>query len=143
MIINFKKLHPAALLPAYQTAGAAGFDLALIEDLEIPPRSIVKTSTGLVVQIPAGYFLLLASRSSNTTKKGITLANGVGVLDSDYCGPADAINLVLQNITDSPVSLKAGDRVAQGVVIPTPQVTFHELTADIALPNRGGFGTTG
>jgi dUTP pyrophosphatase len=143
MIISFKKTSPTALTPAYQTSGAAGFDLAIIEDLTIPPRSFVKTSTGLIIQIPVGYFLLITSRSSNSIKKGIALANGVGIIDSDYHGPNDIIGLIIENITDSPVSLKAGDRVAQAIVLPSPQATFTELASEISDGNRGGFGSTG
>ncbi len=143
MLISFKKTHPAALTPTFQTAGAAGFDLALIEDLTIPPHSLVKTSTGLIIQIPTGYFLLITSRSSNSLKKGIALANGVGVIDSDYCGPNDIIGLIIENITDAQVSLKAGDRVAQGLILPIPTVTFTELEGDVSAPDRGGFGSTG
>ncbi|HCC83399.1 TPA: dUTP diphosphatase [Candidatus Uhrbacteria bacterium] len=143
MLISFKKTHPAALTPAFQTPGAAGFDLALVEDLTIPPRSFSKTSTGLIIQVPTGYFLLITSRSSNSLKKGIALANGVGIIDSDYCGPNDIIGLIIENITDLPVSLKAGDRVAQGLILPVPAITFTELTGDITTSDRGGFGSTG
>ncbi len=141
--ISFKKTNPAALTPTFQTTGAAGFDLALIEDLTIPPRSFAKTSTGLIIQVPTGYFLLITSRSSNSLKKGIALANGVGIIDSDYCGPSDVIGLIIENITDAPVHLQAGDRVAQGLVLPVPAVTFTELTGDVSAPDRGGFGSTG
>lgn len=143
MLIAFKKTHPAALTPTLQTTGAAGFDLALIEDITIPPRSFIKTSTGLIIQVPVGYFLLITSRSSNSLKKGIALANGVGIIDSDYCGPNDVIGLIIENITDSSVSLKAGDRVAQGLLLPVPAVSFTELTTDLTASDRGGFGSTG
>lgn len=143
MLISYKKTHPAALTPAFQTAGAAGFDLAIVEDLTIPARGFLKASTGLIIQVPTGYFLLITSRSSNSLKKGIALANGVGIIDSDYRGPNDVIGLIIENITDAPVSLKAGDRVAQGLVLPVPAVTFAEITNDITTNDRGGFGSTG
>lgn len=143
LLVKFKKIHPDALAPEYKTAGAAGFDIAIVEDLVVPPRSIVKSGTGLVVQIPDGHFLLIGSRSSNTTKKGITLANGIGVLDSDYRGPTDQIWLVIENITDVEVRLAKGDRVAQGMVIPCPKVTLEEITGEVDAADRGGFGSTG
>ncbi len=143
LLVRYKKIHPDALAPEYKTAGAAGFDIALVEDLVIPPRSMVKSGTGLVVQVPEGYFLLIASRSSNTTKKGITLANGIGVLDSDYRGPTDQIWLVIENVTDAEVRLTKGDRVAQGIVIPCPAVALEEIAGAIDAVDRGGFGSTG
>lgn len=143
LVVKFKKIHPDALAPEYKTAGAAGFDLALVEDVVIPPRSLAKTGTGIVVQVPPGYFLLVGSRSSNTTKKGITLANGIGVIDSDYRGPTDQIWLVIENITDVEVRLAKGDRVAQGMVIPCPKVTLEEITGEVDAADRGGFGSTG
>lgn len=143
LIVKFKKVHPDAVAPEYKTVGAAGFDLAIVEDVVIPPRTFVKARTGLVVQIPAGYFLMIASRGSNPGKKGIALANSIGVLDADFCGPTDEMMLFLENITDTEVRLAKGDRVAQGVVLPAPQAAIEEITGDITDADRGGFGSTG
>lgn len=143
LTLRFKKIHPDAVTPEYKTAGAAAFDLGIIEDASIPARSIVKVRTGLVVQIPEHHVLLIASRSSNAPKKGVSMANGIGVIDSDYRGPNDEIHLVIQNITDAEVHLSKGDRVAQGLVLPVPAVTLEEITGEIIEADRGGFGTTG
>jgi dUTP pyrophosphatase len=142
MEIQFATTHPDAQIPAYKTAGAAGFDLSLVEDVTIAPRTFVKARTGLVIGVPDGHVLIVASRSSNPVKKGITLANSIGVLDSDYCGPEDELFLLLENITDETVELKKGDRVAQGMILPVPSVTFTQVER-MAGKNRGGFGTTG
>lgn len=143
LVVRYKKIHPDAITPEYKTAGAAAFDLAIIEDATIAPRSLVKARTGLVVQIPPGYFLMIASRSSNPFKKGIALGNSIGVIDSDYRGPNDELQLIIQNITDAEVQLSKGDRVAQGVVLPCPVVSLEEIIGDITTENRGGFGSTG
>jgi len=142
MQIKFRRVHPNAVIPEYKTPGAVAFDLGLVEDVTIEPRTFVKTRTGLVVEVPEGHALILASRSSNAPKKGINMANSIGVIDQDYCGPEDEIHLILQNITNDPVHLHAGDRVAQGLIIPVIRPTFEEVS-ELAQESRGGFGTTG
>lgn len=143
LVIRFKKVHPNAVAPEYKTAGAAAFDFGLMDDVVIPPRSFLRVPTGLVIQIPERHVLLIVSRSSNPEKKGITMANGVGVIDSDYRGPNDTISLLLENITDTEVRLAAGDRVAQGMFVPVPTVRFEEIIGEIDAQDRGGFGSTG
>lgn len=143
IVVRYKKIHPDAVTPEYKTGGAVAFDLGLIEDVTIPPRSFVKTPTGLVITVPVGHFLAVASRSSNPGKKGIDLANSIGIFDNDYCGPTDEVMLMLENITDAEVRLAKGDRVAQGVILPIPKVELREITEDISEDDRGGFGTTG
>ena len=101
---SFQKIHPDAVTPEYKTAGAAGFDLALVDDATIPPRSFVKAHTGIIVQVPDGHFLLIASRGSNPGKKGITLANSIGVLDWDYRGPNDEVMLCAWRTSPTPKS---------------------------------------
>lgn len=142
MRLKIKRLHAAVGLPEPATAGAAGFDLAAAADMEIPAHSIRLVGTGLVIAVPDGYFLGIFARSSTPIKRGLMVANGVGVIDSDYCGPADEIKIQLLNFTDAPVKISAGDRLAQGVVLPCPQVTWDEVT-EMTGPTRGGFGSTG
>lgn len=140
--IIFKRVHPDAAIPEYKTPGSAGFDFALIEDVEIPPAGIARARTGLVIKTPPHHALLIFSRSSNPLKKGIDLANSVGVVDSDYAGPEDEISLLLQNLTGETVQLQKGDRVAQGVFVPVTQGTFREVE-EMPHENRGGLGSTG
>ncbi|MBT3230611.1 dUTP diphosphatase [Candidatus Uhrbacteria bacterium] len=142
MKIEFKRNHPLAQIPEYKTSGAAAFDIAIVEDAMIEARSITKIRTGLVINVPDDHALLIISRSSNPFKKGIDLANSVGVIDSDYCGPNDELALLVKNITDEPIELKAGDRVAQGLFTPVTRPEFQEVDEMIAK-DRGGFGTTG
>ena len=73
-----------------------------------------------MIAVPNGYFLGIFARSSTPLKRGLMVANGVGVIDADYCGPADEIKIQVLNITDAPVKVTAGDRLAQGIVLPCP-----------------------
>lgn len=141
MRLKVTRLHPSVPLPAYGTAGAAAFDLAAAEDVEIGPREIKLVGTGLVIAVPEGHFLGIFARSSTPLKRGLVVANGVGVLDSDYCGPTDELKIQLLNITDATISVTAGDRLAQGIVLQSPRVEFVEANA--TAPSRGGFGSTG
>jgi len=129
-------------MPSYQTAGAAGFDLAASVDLTIHPGQIALVPTGLVFAVPAGHFLGIFARSSTPLKRGLVVANGVGVLDSDYSGPTDELKIQLMNVTSAPVDVKRGDRLAQGVILPFVRAEFEEVTA-ATTADRGGFGSTG
>jgi len=125
----------------YSSPGAAAFDLAAADDVEIGPGEIKLVGTGLVVAVPDGHFLAIFARSSTPLKRGLMVANGVGVLDSDYCGPDDELKIQLLNVTTEPVSVKAGERLAQGMVLQAPRVEF--IDGEATAPSRGGFGSTG
>ena len=142
MRLKIKRLQPAVSLPEPATGGAAGFDLAAAADVEIPPRSIRLVGTGLVIAVPDGHFLGIFARSSTPFKRGLMVANGVGIIDSDYCGPDDEIKIQVLNITDAPVKVARGDRLAQGIVLPSPRVEWEEVD-EMTVPTRGGFGSTG
>ncbi|MEW6321950.1 MAG: dUTP diphosphatase [Acidobacteriota bacterium] len=142
MRLRIKRLDPSVPLPAPATGGAAGFDLAAAEDVEIPPGAIRLVGTGLVMAIPSGYFLGIFARSSTPLKRGLVVANGVGVLDPDYCGPTDEVKVQLLNVTGAPVLVRRGDRLAQGIVLPAPRVEWDEVD-EIEGAARGGFGSTG
>jgi dUTP pyrophosphatase len=142
MRLTIKRLDPGIGLPEPATGGAAGFDLAAAADLEIPARGIRLVGTGLVIGVPEGHFLGIFARSSTPLKRGLMVANGVGIIDSDYCGPADEIKIQVINITDAPVKIARGDRLAQGIVLPCPRVEWEEVD-EMRVPTRGGFGSTG
>ena len=129
-------------VPVYQTPGAAGFDLAASAEVTVAPGAIVLIPTGLVVEVPPGHFLGIFARSSTPLKKGLIVANGVGVLDSDYCGPTDELKIQVMNVTKDPVTVNKGDRIAQGVVLPFVRVEIEDGTGATAA-SRGGFGSTG
>ena len=142
MILKIKRLQSDVALPEPATARAAGFDLAAAADIEIPGHSIRLVGTGLVIAVPDGYFLGIFARSSTPLKRGLMVANGVGVIDADYCGPADEIKIQVINVTDAPVKVARGDRLAQGIVLPCPRIEWDEVD-EMTLPTRGGFGSTG
>ena len=129
-------------LPAYGTDESAGFDLAAAHDVTVAPREIVLVRTGLVIEVPSGHFLAIFARSSTPLKRGLMVANGVGVVDPDYSGPNDEVMIQVLNVTEAPVQLRRGDRIAQGIVLASPRVTWEEVAA-IREATRGGFGATG
>jgi dUTP pyrophosphatase len=141
MRVRITRLDASVSLPARETAGAAGFDLAAAADLTIAPRAIALISTGLVIKVPDGYFLGIFARSSTPLKRGLMVANGVGVIDSDYCGPRDEVKVQVLNVTDAPVHVKRGDRIAQGIFLKYAAPEWDE--GEAAETSRGGFGSTG
>ena len=129
-------------LPAYQTPGAAALDLTAAIDVEVAPGQLALVPTGLVFAVPPGHFLAIVARSS-LPKRGLLVANGLGVLDSDYRGPGDEAKVLVLNYTSASVRIAAGDRIAQAFVLTVPRVRFVPLTHDAAEQSRGGFGSTG
>ena len=142
MRLRIRRLDPTLPLPAYGTGESAGFDLAAAHDVVVPPRQIALVRTGLVIEVPAGYFLGIFARSSTPLKRGLMVANGVGIIDPDYSGPTDEIMIQLLNVGDSDAQVRRGDRLAQGIVLPAPRVTWDEVT-ELRESVRGGFGSTG
>ena len=141
--VSIRRLDPSIALPDYQTAGAAGFDLAASRDVDVAPNSIALIPTGLVIRVPAGHFLGIFARSSTPLKRGLMVANGVGVIDEDYCGPADEVKIQVLNFTGEVVRVRAGDRIAQGLFIPVVRAAWNESESDLREGSRGGFGATG
>ncbi|MDO8621991.1 MAG: dUTP diphosphatase [bacterium] len=141
--VRISRIDPSLPLPAYQTAGSVAFDLSPRVDATIPPGEVVLLPANLVVEVPKGYVLLIAGRSS-LPKRGLVLANSIGVIDQDYHGPQDELRLQLRNITDAPVTVKRGDRLAQGFFVPVDRAEWQELQLkDVTATSRGGFGSTG
>lgn len=142
MRLKIRRLDATIPLPAYGTTESAGFDLAAAHDLVIAPRQIALVRTGLVIEVPSGYFLGIFARSSTPLKRGLVVANGVGVIDPDYSGPHDEVMIQVLNITASDVQIRRGDRLAQGIILPAPRVTWDEVS-ELREQTRGGFGATG
>lgn len=137
-IIRIDKTLP---LPSYQTTGSVAFDMYSRIDAEIKPKELAILPSNLIIEVPQGYFLMVASRGS-TSKRGLFKANGIGVIDQDYHGPKDEIGILLYNFSDQSVEVKRGDRIAQGLVIPIEKAEWEEID-QISLTSRGGFGSTG
>jgi dUTP pyrophosphatase len=142
MRLKIRRLDATIPLPAYGTGEAAGFDLAAAHDIVVPPGQIALVRTGLVIEVPPGHFLGIFARSSTPLKRGLAIANGVGVIDPDYSGPNDEIMIQVLNFTTADVLVRRGDRLAQAMVLPAPRITWEEVT-EIRGESRGGFGATG
>jgi dUTP pyrophosphatase len=139
--VRVRRLSPSVQLPRYESDGAAAFDLAASEDVTIDPGEVALVPTGLVIEVPAGMFLAIFARSSTPLKRGLMVANGVGVVDPDYCGPADEVKIALVNFRNAAAQVKAGDRLAQGILLPAPRVVWEEADSS-RTTSRGGFGAT-
>jgi len=139
MKVKIKKLRDNAVIPEYKTPGAAACDLVSCCDVVIPARGRAMAPTGISVECE-GVAVLLFARSGLAVKHGISLANGVGVVDSDYRGE---IMVGLMNNTDEDYKVSAGDRVAQMMFVPVLVAEFEE--ADVLSDTdrgEGGFGST-
>lgn len=141
MKVRITRRDASVPLPARESSGAAGFDLAASADITIPAGAIALVPTGLVIKVPDGYFLGIFARSSTPLKRGLMVANGVGVIDSDYCGPEDEVKIQVLNVTPAPVQIKRGDRIAQGIFLKYAAPEWDE--GEPAGATRGGFGSTG
>jgi dUTP pyrophosphatase len=141
MNIKVKRFDKELPLPKRQTEGAAAFDLTAREAVTIAPSAIGYVPLNVAIETPPDHFLLIAARSG-THKKGIMLANGLGIIDPDYSGNDDEIKAAYFNFSASPVVIEKGERIAQGTFVKISHPEWEELDE---MPNktRGGFGTTG
>ena len=103
MQVTITRLDSSVPIPQYETSGAAGFDLASSVDMTVAPGQVTLVPTGLVIAVPEGHVLGVFARSSTPLKRGLMVANGVGLVDSDYRGPADEIKIEVVNFTQAPV----------------------------------------
>lgn len=143
MQVEICRIHPDAVMPVYKTKGSACFDIAAIEDVTISSGEIVDLPTGLIFRIPKDHVLIVQPRSSSP-KHGFHLPHGVGIIDSDYCGPNDQLFIRVRNFTNKPIKLEKHHRVAQGYITKLPKVIFKEITkSKLSKTSRGGFGSTG
>ena len=141
MNVRVRRLHPHVPLPRYESGDAAAFDFTAAEDTVVGPGRVALVPTGLIVEVPHGMFLGIFARSSTPLKRGLMVANGVGVIDPDYCGPNDEVKVAVMNFTDREVVLRRGDRIAQGIFLAAPRVSWHEVE-HLRQESRGGFGAT-
>lgn len=130
-------------MPAYQTNGSAGVDLQAFIDqpITLMPMERKVIPTGLFIEIPQGYEGQVRARSGLSLKHGITMANGVGTIDSDYRGE---LGVILVNISNEPFVIQSGDRIAQLIITKYERVVF-DLVEELTDTKRatGGYGHTG
>lgn len=143
MNIKYKKLNDLAKVPTRGSEYAAGYDLyaATDEPMNILAHTTQLVKTGLAFELPDGYFGAIFARSGLASKKGLRPANCVGVVDSDYRGE---VMVALHNDCDNDVTIDAGERIAQLVLMPYVNMTFEEAEElDNTQRGEGGFGSTG
>lgn len=143
MKINIKRLTETAILPERGSAYAAGYDLFadVAENVEIQPHETKMIGTGLAMEIPEGYFGGIFARSGLSSKEGLRPANCVGVVDADYRGE---VKVALHNDGEVVREIKAGQKIAQLVVVPFLGVEFDEVKElSETVRGVGGFGSTG
>jgi dUTP pyrophosphatase len=141
MEVRIKRFDKEVPLPEYKTEHAAAFDLYARNSVEILPKEYKYVPLNVAIETPPGYFLLLVARSS-THKKGIWMANGIGIGDPDFSGDGDEYQAVYYNFTDKPVMVEKGERIAQGLIVKREAVQWQEVDS-MENKTRGGWGTTG
>lgn len=141
--ILIKKLHSDVNLPAYETSGSSGMDLQayISEEIILKPGERKLIPTGLSVAIPENLEIQIRPRSGLAYKKGISVVNTPGTIDSDYRGE---IKVLLINMGKEDFIIKKFERIAQMVVCPITKVVLSE-TNDLpdTIRGEGGFGSTG
>lgn len=144
MILRIKKLNENAVVPKAATGGSAGMDLhaCLDSDVTIKSGERVLIPTGIAIALESNsYVAYIYARSGLAIKNGITLANCVGVVDSDYRGE---VKVGIINLSDSNYTVKNGDRIAQMVIAPVIMPQIEEVNElDHTERASGGFGSTG
>ena len=141
--ILVKKFDKNIKLPTYETSGSSGMDLvAYIKNkITIKPGKTAMISTGIAVAIPKNYEMQIRPRSGLAAKKGISVLNTPGTVDSDYRGE---IKIILINLSKKSFVIKSGDRVAQMILCPVIKAKLKEIQ-NLPKTMRGGkgFGSTG
>ena len=130
-------------LPEYATTGSSGMDIraSLENDVILQPLERSLIPTGLFLEIPQGYEAQIRPRSGLAIKQGITCLNTPGTIDADYRGE---IKVILINLSNQPVTIIHGDRIAQMVFMKIEQVQLIPVTTiNETLRGEGGFGHTG
>lgn len=141
MKLKFKRIHPDAVLPEYAHPSDAGMDVKSIDDLVIAPGKRALVHTGLVMALPPMYEAQVRPRSGLALKKGVTVLNTPGTIDSGYRGE---VGVILINLGEEDFEIKKGDKIAQIVIAP---VTVAEIVETDVIDDtdrgEGGFGSTG
>ena len=137
----------SVVLPKYQTSGSSGMDLYYhgTEEIILQPLERQLIHTGIHVIVPRGYELQIRPRSGFALRRGITVLNTPGTIDSDYRGE---IGVILVNLSNASALISPNERVAQMVLCPVSYLQFQEMTEEEyktyeTKRGEGGFGSTG
>ena len=142
LLISLQRVDSSLPLPKYESAGAVGFDLITRETTVIEPGKIGLVPGNVIVRVPEGYALLIIPRSSLPRRKALVCPHSIGVIDQDYHGKDDEILVQVQNVSDTPVTVERGERIAQGIFVKTERAEWKEVDSH-GKETRGGFGSTG
>lgn len=140
--IGFKRIHKDASIPAQAYAGDAGWDLRTIEKVYLRPYSVTPIRTGLVLEIPLGYEVQLRGKSGLAKSEGLTIAQGIGTIDSNYRGE---IIVLIHNTGGQMRILDQGAKVCQAVLAKLEPTEWKEITEEVSKTDRNekGFGSSG
>jgi dUTP pyrophosphatase len=138
--VKFKKFHPEAIPPKRMTNGAAGYDIYSLEEVTIEPGQTVFMRTGIGLEMPAGYFLMIVPRSSLCLKKGLDMPHSIGIGDEDF---VDEYKVVYRNLGKESVTIEKGERFAQMIFLKYEVVELDEVEQLTQTTRDGGFGSTG
>ena len=109
--------------------------------MTIAPQTVALIPANVIVETPPGYMLMVTLRSSTPRKLGLLIPHGVGVIDLDYCGEGDEIQIQVFNFTDQPVTIERGNKIAQGIFVRVDTAEWSEVS-EMGSETRGGFGST-
>ena len=143
MNIDVVKLRDDAILPEYQTTGAAGADIhaCIDEPITLQPLERRMIPTGLAMAIPEGFEVQIRARSGMSIKHGITMVNGIGTIDADYRGEVGVLAI---NLSQEAFTIEPGMRIAQMVVARYDVASWNVVDAlDETERGSGGYGSSG
>lgn len=147
-MVKFEKVNRITediKLPERSTLDSAGYDFFAMEDVILPAKKLTRVMTGVKCELMPNQVLILANRSSNPSKKGLVLINGIGVIDADYYGNPDndgEMGFEFYNIFDEDVVIKKGERLGQGIIMKFDK-TEDDYVSNPYKTRVGGFGSTG
>ena len=139
--IQILRLRAEAVLPARAYAGDAGLDLSACERVELTPGERALVSTGIAVAIPEGFAGFVQPRSGLASRCGVTIVNSPGLIDAGYRGEVKVV--LLNTDLERTFVAEPGERIAQLVVLPVPEVEVVEVE-ELPTTQRGvrGFGSS-
>ena len=144
VVVKVQLISDGARLPVYGSSQAAGADLCAClgnQSLTIEPHRWAMVPTGIAIALPIGYEAQVRPRSGLAAKKGITVLNSPGTVDSDYRGE---VKVILINHSDESFVINHGDRIAQMVIARHESASFEVVSSlDETERGSGGFGSTG
>ena len=136
-----KRIEENIKLPERSTLNSAGYDFFALENIIFLPETVTRVFTGVKCELMPNQVLILANRSSNPSKRGLILLNGIGVVDADYYGNPDndgEIAFEFYNMFKHTVEVKKGEKLGQGIIMRFDK-TEDDVTPDVVIPRQGGF----